>query len=335
MKKRLKKARFLRREKRQEYEDRHVGELRVGNSGVMSPKGEVAGKCHRQTHLRQLDLEIEELEYSKLIMFERGFNNEDIIYEDLLSTLEEGEAILREEEIPTSWFTSNGTRVTGRPDAVLCTKSSAGIVPKLVLEFKSLASVNPAIQIAIDEEPVFEHLCQLAHYMWQCGSLPGSLIYRQYSNLIIPNWPFILAKLPKEEGAPGGEYIKWNKIGKPQEIKPFEKLFDVSIDNNRVAYRVSSEDETAVQKPWVQTMITIDGIVQYYEFVSQMEKEKKLGPRPLTISVTGKDKSYSICNYCPVKFACDKYESKGYDEWRNAVTDYSNKLVDKHKIENK
>ena len=59
-------------------------------------------------------------------MFAAGNLNEDAWFEWLGLSSYEGK-ILREEEVPSLWYTSNGTKVTGRPDIVLC---SEAVVPE-------------------------------------------------------------------------------------------------------------------------------------------------------------------------------------------------------------
>src|SRR6267378_3918819 len=118
--KRLQQARKLDRHQYLEEAGKRIGALRAGNSGISDEEGNIAGACARVAHLRQLGVELEEPSYSKLIMFERGYDSEDMITKDLEKTLGPDEKILRETEIPTRWQTKSGTWVTGRPDIVLC-----------------------------------------------------------------------------------------------------------------------------------------------------------------------------------------------------------------------
>ena len=113
-------ARQHSRDKHRDGEVAKLGNLRAGTSGIISPDGDVAGSCIRKAHVRQLGLELENITEDKLIMFDLGFANEDVIYNKLKSILPEGHTILREEEIPIEWTTTNGTKVTGRPDIVIC-----------------------------------------------------------------------------------------------------------------------------------------------------------------------------------------------------------------------
>ena len=320
---RLRKARQLSREKHRESDRQKFGYLRAGNSGIMSESGDIAGQCHRIAHLRQLGIDIDEPEYSKLIMFERGFNNEDMIYADLKATLNPGETILREEEIPTEWSTTNGTKVSGRPDMVICKPSTeiqngelkiTGNNPILGIEIKSIASFWTAKSVLFSNEPKLPHLCQAAHYMWQMN-IPWRLIYRQYSNLLIPDWGWLIKQLPKE-GEPNSEYIAWNqKTGKPKQLEPFELTFSLRLQNQRLQYKKEEDPDSA----WTSTLITIPDIVRYYEFTSKMASEKKLGPLPSEINCKGEKLNYNHADYCSLGDLCKNAEEMDYDVWLKAV----------------
>src|SRR5262245_49182448 len=127
---RTKQARVLDRLEYEKKEEAKRGNLRAGNTGIMSPEGQIAGGCHRVSHLRQLGIEIDSPDAGSLLMFELGYANEDRIYSDLQKTLQSGELIRREDEIPINWTTSNGTAVSGRPDLVICDSDT---VPKTVV----------------------------------------------------------------------------------------------------------------------------------------------------------------------------------------------------------
>jgi hypothetical protein len=273
---------------------------------------------------------------AKLIMFELGYANEDIIYKRLLaSATTEGYTILREEEIPIEWMTSNGTKVTGRPDMVLCritdelSYETQGLVheigspkglytefrkvkPALLLELKSVHSVWVARDVLLNQTPKTANLAQAAHYMWKLGT-PGKLIYRGYSNLGqgMADWG---RKLFPRLGGAGSEYCEYNPKGEFKQLNPFEITFDVEFDAaGRVQYRVEGTEN------WTPTIMMVSDLERYFEFVSEMPTTKDLGPRPLAIKPDGGKLNYTDCDYCPLRETCDTTEKSGYDTWLVAV----------------
>jgi hypothetical protein len=314
LKERLVLGRQVQRDKQKAEEATKLGNLRAGNSGAMSPEGEVVGSCHRRAHLRQLGIEVEEHSDTNLLMFSLGTANEDIVYNDLMQTKAENEIILRETEIPVKWLTKNGTNVTGRPDMVICERGEDGAArPKFGIELKSVASVWTTKDVLFDNNPKMEHLIQSSHYAWRLG-VPFLLMYKQYANQVVPSWA---GKMFPRKGEANSEHVEYNDKGEVKYIKPFEIVYQVEADKNgRIKYRRETEDGSA---EWVRTLVKVDDIERFYEFVSTMPEKQELGPRPLALTPTGDKKSYSACTYCPVKSTCDKTEKQGYNPWLEAV----------------
>jgi hypothetical protein len=295
------------REKHKEEEVKKLGNLRAGNSGAMSPEGEIIGCCPRKTHLRQLGIEIDEPSDSLLIMFQMGTANEDVVYHDLMQTKTEDEIILRESEIPIRWNTSNGTKVTGRPDMVICKRGEDGITkPEWGIELKSVASVWTSKDVLFGDVPKLEHLIQCSHYAWKLG-VPFLLLYKQYTNQVVPQWA---QKFFPRKGDKHSEHVEYNDKGDIKNIKPFEISYEVSTDaTGRVSYRREGQEE------WGRTILSVQDIERFYEFVSRMAEDKNVGPKPLALDPMGNKKNYSVCNYCPPEILCNSAESMGYDNW--------------------
>lgn len=312
-----------REKNQQDFREKEVirrGVLRAGDTGLMSEEGDIA-HCHRKTHLRQLGIVPEVIDTDKLIMFELGFANEDIVAEGILhAAREEGYVLLREEEIPISWTTSNGTTVSGRPDIVICRREvdeKRGVqdVPVLGLELKSVHSIWTMRDVLFNRKPKLDHVAQAAHYMWKLGT-PYKLYYKGYSILgqSIANWSYKLFPKPGEFGA---EYVDYSE-GSDGKIsirgtKQFEIAYDLRIDKNgRVEYRVEGDEGK-----WHPTLVTIQSVERYYEFVSKMAPNKELGPRPKSLDLHGEKLNYSVCDkkYCPLSATCDKFEDAGYEKW--------------------
>lgn len=335
---RLREGRQLARVKYKEQDEKKLGVLRAGNSGIVSIDGEVAASCHRIAHLRQLGIEVDPPDDSTLVMFQLGMANELVIYDDLCRTSGPDEVILREEEIPIEWMTSNGTRVTGRPDMVICHQiqdlggPDCAPKPQLGIEIKSVASVWTSRSVMFDGEPKLAHLAQAGHYMWKLN-VPFRLIYKQYAIQEIPNWwsdeksgssgkkKGWSQKLFPRPGAFGSGYIDYEK----GRIRPFEVVYALRFTPSG-ALEYCRED--AQDDEWTTTIVSTADIERFYNLVAEMSVVRSLGPRPLTLSPNGKSKRFSNCAYCPLNIICDAAERvaeavpEQYLEWLAAVKEH-------------
>lgn len=304
-----------------------LGNLRAGNSGIMSDDGDVAGSCHRVAHLRQLGIVIEEPLDSTQIMWQLGTVNEEIVYRDLMRTLSPGEIVLREEEIPIEWMTENGTKVTGRPDIVICTTTAGVLAPAPVLgiEVKSVASVWTSREVLFEGRPKMEHLIQAGHYSWKLG-VPFRLLYKQYQNQAIPSWA---QKFFPKAGREYSEYVEYKEKGDIKHILPFEISYSLEWDKKGVLkYRREYADMSRTVGPWQKSLVTQADIERYYEFISEMAETGSLGPRPMTVDSAGKEKNFSTCDYCPLQGICDATEERGlsYGDWLERVQTHARGL---------
>lgn len=336
---RLRLGREAEGKKRADEEEKKLGVLRAGMTGIMADTGDIAGTCHRKTHIRSLGLELDRPDQHKMIMFELGFASEDITSEILGRSLQPGEILLREEEIPIEWQTRNGVRITGRPDIVLCTTipstddirdgqvgftvlvkhpASASLderaKPVLGLELKSVHSMWVARDVFFGGQPKMANIAQAAHYMWKLN-VPYKLIYKSYSSLgqSMSDWS---ARMFPRKGEPMSEYMDYNDKGGVKGIKQFEVVYDLRIDDKgRVCYKLESGDEST----WKRTIVTTQDIERYYEYVSTMAEKKELGPRPMTIDAHGEKLNYKDCSYCVLQSTCDSHEDLGYEQWLQQV----------------
>lgn len=308
---RLNLGRQIERDRRAETEVGKLGNLRAGMSGILSDNGDTAGACHRKAHLRSLGIEIEQPDSHKLIMFELGFASEDITYKILQDSLAEGEILLREEEIPIEWQTANSTKVTGRPDIVICDSNKK---PKLGLELKSVHSLWTAKDVVFASKPKLSNIIQAAHYMHRL-QVPYKLVYKSYSALgqAMSDWAARVCKIPAK-GEPNSQYVDYNDKGGVKGIRQFEIIYDLDIDKRgRVRYKL--EDSTT----WNNTVVTVQDIERFFEFTSKIADTGNLGKRPMALDIRGDKASYSDCQYCPLQSVCDKYETAGYQVWLEQV----------------
>lgn len=331
-------ARQSQRDEHSAKEKEKYGVLRAGSTGIMSDEKEVAGACHRVSLLRSKGIEVDPPTPDKYIMFELGYANEDVILKQIESTLPEGYTVLKEEEIPIQWNTSNGTKVTGRPDLVIFNTEGK---PEVGLELKSVHSVWVARDILFKGQPKLNNLAQAAHYMWKLGLPDYKLFYKSYSQLgqgmAGNDW---IAKQFPRSGEPGSEFIEYTEVSEAQKekgkgptikhIKQFEVVYDLKWDRNgRLQYR--NESSRGV---WTSTIITKKSIEDYFEFVSRMELDKNLGPLPAAVDASGDKLNYTQCKYCPLQATCKEYQSKGYDKWMEQVlkvTEENKKIKEQNK----
>lgn len=337
---RLREGRRRERAARQIEDQAKLGTLRAGNSGVLSAKGDSAGGCLRVAHLRTLGIEVEPPDDSTMIMFQAGTANEDIIYKDLLHTCAPNELILRETEIPIRWMTSTGTPVTGRPDMVLCRRVPATdtipekTVPVLGIELKSVHSVWTSRDVLFGSEPKTDHLIQSAHYSWQLGAqagllsggIPFRLLYKQYSNQVVPQWA---ERMFPSSGEPFSEHIEYNDRGGIKCIRPFEIAYELEWDaSGTLHYRREHAAQPDVRPGartgrggWVKTLVRYEDIQRFFEHAAQLPIVG-LGSRPSNPDPTGKEeKKWTKCSYCPLKNVCDSTDKTDaqYPEWIAAV----------------
>ena len=272
------------------------GTLRGGNSGCVLADGRIVGKCSRLSHLRSVGID-EEKDIDTYLMFAAGFLNEDA-WLDCLKASWQG-TIKCEEEIPVSWTTENGIVVTGRPDIVLCSSSGK---PELGLELKLVSSPTTAYNVAAKGLPNLDHIIQAAHYMWQLDT-PFKLVYtsRSVYGLGFP----AMQKKWKEQPQFLNEEEGWK-------TKPFVVDYDLWFDNGTLCYSATHIGQE------VQTGVTLDGIVSYYEKTSKMAESKDLGPRVTTLNADGTKPSWTKCGSCSFSEQCDNFEHD-YELWLDNI----------------
>ena len=322
---RLLSARDKSREDHVQKEVVKRGVLRAGSTGMMSDEGEFAGACPRTSLLRSKGIEADPPTPQAYIMFELGYANEDVILKQIQETLKPGEIVLKEEEIPIEWMTPNGTKVTGRPDLVICDEVTKK--PLVGIELKSVHSLWTARDVLFGRKPKLANLAQSAHYMWKLGVPEYKLMYKSYSQLGqgMAGNEWITKMFPKP-GEPDSEFIDYTESAKQEgkytikHIKQFEIVYDLSFDKNgRLRYRVEGNGV------WTPTIITQESIAKYFDFVSRMETDKALGPMPIAVDALGSKQNYTPCKYCPLHATCKENQTKGYDKWMAEVIKITSK----------
>jgi hypothetical protein len=314
-------------------EEDKVGHLRGGNSGCLIETEEsiqALGACPRKALLRGLLIKLPDDEdmNSKAWMFSAGHLNEEgwagWLHRSWASV--PGQTILREADVPTYWKTRNNTPVTGRPDIVLA-RDGTNI---LGLELKQASSIW-TVRDVLQDKPKTPHLCQAGHYSWQLG-VPFELHYANRVNYHVmgAHLPWVGRHFPRY-GARHSDKCDY-KLGEPTEAKPettykngkvkeakpakpaYQEIFRVLpfVHGFKLRWDVEGtlhyrpvdmpvEEET-------RTLITKEGIQEYYETAASAVTTNILPPRPAMLDATGEPAKWNDCTYCPMAKVCDLYQ---------------------------
>ena len=294
-----------------ELEKTKVGILRAGNTGLMLADGRVTGKCARLTYLRYKGIRVEEADYSRELMFAAGRTNEDSWLE-VLRAADPTLVIKREEEIPIAWTTDNGVPVTGRPDIVLGHNGllSGKFVPEIGIELKQACSLWTVRDVGIQMKPKMLHLMQAAHYSWQLG-IPFELWYTNRTDFAVMGWA--QRNFPKP-GEPGSDRCEYNDKGEIKKVLPFVQGYELMwTPAGQMNYRAVGHER------WTTTLITQQGIVDYFSTVAAMDETDVLPPAPTNLEADGSRGPYSICSYCPLQSVCDSHKGKSVAAWTEIV----------------
>lgn len=253
---------------------------RVGTSGCVTADGKVYGTCHRKALARYLGIE-EAPELHTRLMWNAGEVNEQAWAKAMGRP--NGE-IAVEGEV-------DGITVTGHPDVVYT--DDAG-TPTFGVELKGVYSEGTAVTVELEGKPKPENMIQAALYSLMLGKLPYALVYTSANYISVP-------------------YYEQKKHDGIKKLKPFYKIFYLEWRGDELWYR--DEHHTG----GVQTVITAEGLRDYYRLVDEMRRTGELGPRPTADYVCGTKAKWgpdSACKFCPFKSACDRYdESNMYSEW--------------------
>jgi len=272
---------------RAEKDQATKGHPRVGSSGCVSAGGDVYGVCPRIALARQMGIE-ETPSLATQIMWKAGEANEDTWNKVLDAGLPPNMG--REFDVEVR-HTIDGVSlpVLGHPDVVYNVDGTFAHG----LELKGVFGSSTAVLVALDGRPKNENLIQAAAYSHFMDKLPWALCYTSAS------WVPVNFYDQKTYGV--------------KSIKPFYRTFYMEWVGDKLRYR--NEESEA----WVDTVITGQGIEDYYLLVEEMRTERNLGERPSSHYVDGKQNKWgreSNCGLCVFKAACDKYDGdKSYDNW--------------------
>lgn len=292
-------------------EDEETGQLLVATG---SPGG-----CPRRTYLRFLGIQevITDDRIHRERMFSNGRKSEESFRERLLAGLPDGYSALCEEDIPTKWETSAGVSVTGRPDLVILDETKT---PVKGIENKCISSLWTATKVIFGDatshvgRPKTDHIVQASHYSWQLG-IPFELWYSSGVSFPLPaHYKYI----PKK-GELRSELIKYWEEGKAAAIEMPEVGYRLKVDEHENVWYQQVSPRGEDWGEWTVSIVNLQRIRNFYEFVARMPTNGVLGPRPESWSADGAKKEYSPCQYCEISSICDKHEAKGLNSWLKAV----------------
>jgi hypothetical protein len=283
-------AQAARDKKKDEEEKLKRGNLRIGNSGVVTDDGRVLGTCHRITLARLLGIEEAKSRATK-ILFQAG----ELLEEGFAQLLTESGAakVLRSDDISIETEV-NGRKLTGRPDVVLADENGK---PVLGLEHKGVLSLGTAQTVYLDKKPKPENLAQTGAYSHYLG-IPFVLHYTNAS--YYPLYPSDKKKYGMSS------------------IGPFYRMFYTEWRDGTLYYRADDSEE------WVKSLVTAKGIEDYFKLVNEMVTSKDLGPRVSSDYMDGTPNKWdkpgdlpSNCKFCFKARDCDKYDAGqiSFDEW--------------------
>lgn len=284
------------RKQKEEKEKGKRGTLRGGNSGAII-EGDIYGKCPRISLLRKHGIDIPK-EPNRELMFQAGETSELSVVAVLQAL---GYTVKAQEEVGTTWQTTDGTPVTGSPDVVFYRNAGQ----QRALELKLVSSMWTAYNLLAKDKPSSDHIIQAAHYSLHTPNTPYYLTYVSRSDYHVGLYKWMDGALR------GSTDVEW-KDGKAFKMLPFYKTYMLHWQKNGKLALISDVGRHYTTK------ITRQSIEAYYERIQEIERTQQLGARPTNKHVVDELDSYSPCDYCPLKLVCDEHEDD-YDVWQDAV----------------
>lgn len=316
-----------------------TGILRGGNTGIILADGTPVGSCPRLAALRMNGVTVQKTTPQDQIMFDGGLANEDYFFERVGRVwTKSGGTMVHESDTPSSWTTSSGIKVTGRPDGVLLCRDG---VPIRGVELKGVFSLWRA-RDTLERKPVLKHLAQAAHYMCALGLEEYELVYVSRSIYAVND---MAAKLLPRYGAKWSEYLDYrfykyrpwknnpskftksviteeeylaNQRGKfidagrhgrvleyvaeAGNVRPFCISFEMRAvgDEKRIEYKCTESGED-----WTPSPVTWNNIREFFEVSASVATGGPLPPRPIELKADGTNKGYSGCRYCSLNEKCN------------------------------
>lgn len=308
------------------------GLMRGASQGLFINMDTIAGPCHRAAYARMLGgVQPRPADWNeKQLMFDSGLANEDS-WVDRLKRSWDG-PILREEELPIEWRiqTDDGAEAkgSGREDIILCwpedsvhvaaAHSMFGADGKVYyvaqfIELKQASSINTVCEtMLVGGAPKLEHGIQVGRYTRE-HRVPAQIWYSLPFVMPVPGWSFLSQYIP-QQGTPEAKYVQYGRDGKATKIQPHVVGYRFAWHGDVLHYqRIGHES-----KGWAPTIVTAQGLDDFWRYTLDMPGFKDLGARPVALDIHGGKKFYKPCDYCDWKPVCDTHDGD-YAGWEKAV----------------
>ena len=269
------------RKKHQQREQEKISILRIGSSGCMIGPDTCIGACPQTTLARFIGHQLP-TEASQPY-FDGGISNE-FTWETNITAA--GIDYKCEEDIPVVHTLPCGTKLTGRPDMATGTQVGEEFKPELMIELKACQATNSAANKLLLEKPDLKHLIQAAAYGMFMG-IPATLVYTVNISGGISNY------FTKREA--GQNEVSFGKVQYP-----------IGWDDGTLYYMKG--------KHRIDTIVTQQGILDYFSNIAKMAKEKK--PNLIyqdMVDIEGDMMPYNPRNYSDINNLVS--DDLPYDEW--------------------
>ncbi len=143
--------------------------------------------------------------------------------------------------------------------------------------------------------------------MWKVG-VPFELWYTNRMNWAIVDW---VRKLLPKQGEKYSDKVSYNGDWAFR-IEPFKQGFELMFGTDgTLFYRLVGSEG------WNQSVISTDGIENYYRTIVEAHKLDRMLPLPVNLEADGSKASYQDCKYCPLNPVCNtkKAKPKKLSQW--------------------
>lgn len=226
--------------------------LRGGSAGCLLEDGTTIG-CPHEALGRFMGYEKSSVDSQGY--FDGGIANELIWERNIEVALKSGDTPFNahrcEEDIPVVYELDGKYRITGRPDLVVGNELEGEFKPELGMELKGCYGIGSAVDKLYGLKPDGKHICQAAFYM-KVLDIPWTIPYTI-------NVTGDLNYFQKKDH--GRHKLSLGKVEFPLRY---------AEDGNTVEYQKTDGN-------WCQTVITWEGILDYYRLVADMYDSKQVG----------------------------------------------------------
>jgi len=285
------------------------GHLHAGNSGA-TISGKHIGECPRLPVLRALGIS-EAIDFTTSLIFGLGHGSEAQTRKVITEAWEAQPdcIVFPDEAIKAQWAVASGRPVHCTPDIVLGRTTGGAVEIVEVVEHKAVTSVWAAISAILKRQPKTPALCQLAHYTWQLGA-PGTLLYVNRNTFHIGpkcNGQNYVHLNLERACSPSHPALRYDRNGELMGVGPCHQAYQCEWRGDTFWYR--PEGDT-----WVETYITTQSIRDFYSYVDECIRERKVPEKFTQLTATGERDSFNKCQYCAFADECRQH-SGNWDDW--------------------